>query len=94
MVEKVRVRREGRIEDIASAGVFAYVGLEPNSAFAPPDVGRDGRGHLVTNDAFETSLAGVWAIGAVRAGYSGLLRDAVIEAQRVAEAVRARIDAD
>jgi len=92
MVEKVRVRRDGKTEDIASAGVFAYVGLEPNAACAPSGVGRDGRGHLVTNDAFETSMAGVWAIGAVRAGYSGLLRDAVIEARRVADAVRDRLE--
>jgi thioredoxin reductase (NADPH) len=92
MVEKVRVRRDGKTEDIASAGVFAYVGLEPNAACAPSGVVRDGRGHLVTNDAFETSMAGVWAIGAVRAGYSGLLRDAVIEARRVADAVRDRLE--
>ena len=92
MVEKVRVRRDGKTEDIASAGVFAYVGLEPNAACAPSGVGRDGRGYLVTNDTFETSMAGVWAIGAVRAGYSGLLRDAVIEARRVADAVRDRLE--
>jgi thioredoxin reductase (NADPH) len=92
MVEKVRVRRDGKTEEIASAGVFAYVGLEPNAACAPSGVGRDGRGHLVTHDAFETSMAGIWAIGAVRAGYSGLLRDAVIEARRVADAVRDRLD--
>jgi thioredoxin reductase (NADPH) len=92
MVEKVRVKRDGRTEEIAAAGLFAYVGLEPNAACAPPGIGRDGRGHLVTHDALETSIAGTWAIGAVRAGYSGLLRDAVIEAQRVAEAVRDRLD--
>ena len=92
MVEQVRVKRDGKTEEIASAGVFAYVGLEPNAACAPSDVGRDGRGHLVTNDAFETSMAGVWAIGAVRAGYSGLLRDAALEARRVADAVRDRLD--
>ena len=92
MVEKVRVKRDGKTEELASAGVFAYVGLEPNAACAPSGVGRDARGHLVTNDAFETSMAGIWAIGAVRAGYSGMLRDAVIEARRVAEAVRDRLD--
>jgi thioredoxin reductase (NADPH) len=92
MVEKVRVRRDGTIQEITSAGIFAYVGLEPNSACAPSGSRRDGRGHLVTNDALETSTAGVWAIGAVRAGYGGLLRDAVNEAQRVAEAVRDRLD--
>jgi thioredoxin reductase (NADPH) len=92
MVEKVRVRRDGNTGEIASAGVFAYIGLEPNVACAPSGVGRDRRGHLVTHDTFETSMAGIWAIGAVRAGYSGLLRDAVIEARRVAEAVRDRLD--
>jgi thioredoxin reductase (NADPH) len=92
MVEKVRVRRDGKSEDMPSAGVFAYVGLEPNTECAPSGIGREARGHLVTNDAFETSIAGVWAIGAVRAGYSGVLRDAVVEAQRVAEAVRDRLD--
>jgi len=92
MVEKVRVRRNGNTEEIAAAGVFAYVGLEPNAACAPSGSRRDGHGHLVANDALETSTPGVWAIGAVRAGYSGLLRDAVIEAQRVAEAVRDRLN--
>jgi thioredoxin reductase (NADPH) len=92
MVEKVRVRRNGNTEEITAAGVFAYVGLEPNAACAPSGSRRDGHGHLVTNDALETSTPGVWAIGAVRAGYSGLLRDAVIEAQRVAKAVRDRLD--
>lgn len=92
MVEKVRLKRNGTTEEIAAAGMFAYVGLEPNSACAPTDVRRDERGHLVTNDALETSIPGIWAIGAVRAGYSGLLRDAVVEAQRVAEAVRDRLD--
>jgi len=91
MVEKVRVKRGGKTEEIASAGIFAYVGLEPNAACAPSGVGRDGRGYLVTNDAFETSMTGIWAIGAVRAGYSGLLRDAVAEAQRVAQLVASRL---
>jgi thioredoxin reductase (NADPH) len=92
MVEKVRLKRDGKTEEIAAAGMFAYVGLEPNAAFAPSGIGRDERGFLVANDACETKIAGTWAIGAVRAGYSGLLRDATAEAQRVAEAVRDRLD--
>jgi len=92
MVEKARLKRDGKTEEIATAGVFAYVGLEPNAGFAPSGIGRDERGQLVTDGAFETSMKGIWAIGAVRAGYSGLLRDAAAEAQRVAEAVRDRLD--
>jgi thioredoxin reductase (NADPH) len=92
MVEKVRARHAGSSEEIPCAGVFAYIGLEPSAAFAPADIARDTRGHLVTNKDCETSIAGIWAIGAVRSGYSGLLRDAVPEARRVAETVRDRLD--
>ena len=92
MVEMVRLKRDGKGEEIPCAGVFAYIGLEPNSGFAPSGIERDSKGCLVTDGTLETALKGLWAIGAVRAGYSGLLRDATEEAQRVAEAVRARLD--
>ncbi|MBI2508559.1 MAG: FAD-dependent oxidoreductase [Betaproteobacteria bacterium] len=91
MVEKARLRSGGKTEEIACAGVFAYVGLEPNTGFAP-DLKRDPRGCLVTNDEYETSTPGIRAVGAARAGYSGLLRDAAAEAQRAAQAVRERLD--
>ncbi len=94
MVEKVRVRRDGKTEEIASAGVFAYVGLEPNVACAPSGIARDGSGQLVTNNAFETSMPGIWAIGAVRAGYSGLLRDAASEARKAADGIVKRLGFD
>jgi thioredoxin reductase (NADPH) len=94
MVEKVRIKHagDGRTEEMPCAGVFAYVGLEPSASFAPAGIARDASGHLVANKECETSIAGIWAIGAVRAGYSGLLRDAVPEARRVAEAVRDRLE--
>lgn len=91
MVEKVRLKRDGKTEEFAAAGVFAYVGLEPNAAFAPSGIGRDEHGFLVANAACETRVAGIWAVGAVRAGYSGLLRDAAAEAQRVANAIGKRL---
>jgi len=92
MVEKVRVKRDGKSEDMPVAGIFAYVGLEPNAAFVPQGVARDADGCLVTNATFETGVPGLHAIGAVRAGYSGLLKDAAVEAQRVAETVAKRLN--
>lgn len=94
MVEKARIRHagDGRIEEIPCAGVFAYIGLEPSAGFAPAGIARDAHGRLVANADCETSIAGIWAIGAVRSGYSGLLRDAVPEARRAAEAVRERLE--
>jgi len=94
MVETVRLKStaDAKTEHIGAAGVFAYVGLEPNSGFVPQSMARDDGGHIMTDAAFETTMRGIWAIGAVRAGYSGLLRDAVPEAKRAAKAVRERID--
>ena len=92
MVETVRIRHaDGRTEDIASAGLFAYIGLEPSTAFAPPAIARDASGFLVTNDSLETALAGVWAIGAVRSGHDGSLAGALADAERAAAAIRTRL---
>jgi thioredoxin reductase (NADPH) len=93
MVERVRLRREpeGRSEELACAGVFVYVGLAPNSEFLPPAVRRDAQGFVEVDEGLETALDGLWAVGAVRAGYSGLLADAVEEAQRAARAVASRL---
>jgi thioredoxin reductase (NADPH) len=93
MVEKIRVRgtQDGAAKEMPCAGVFVNIGLAPSSDFLPQDVKRDGQGAVVTGGDFESSLKGVWAIGAVRSGYSGLLRDAAGEAQSAARAIAARL---
>ena len=91
MVDKIRVKTAAGSEEIAVAGVFAYIGLEPNTAFVPADIKRDAQGRLVTSDALETALPGVWAIGAVRSGCGGSLDDAIAEANRAADTVAARL---
>ena len=75
----------------ASAQTYPTKPIRLIVPFAPAEVARDGRGHLVTNATFETSVPGIHAIGAVRAGYSGLLRDAAAEAERVARAIASRL---
>jgi len=89
MVEKVRVRNVGTnaASDIACTGFFAYVGLQPACEFVPADVARDANGCLVTNAALQTALAGVYAAGAVRAGYGGLLTHAIADGTTAAQSV-------
>lgn len=70
----------GAAEDLACSGVFVFVGLEPNSGYLPDAIERDASGHVVTDAAYRTSVPGVYGVGAVRAGYSGQLADAVAEA--------------
>lgn len=92
MVEKVSIKHaDGRSEDVPCAGVFAYVGLEPNADFVPAAIPRDADGFISTNDKLETAMPGVWAAGAVRSGCGGLLDDAIADAKKVAAEIRARI---
>jgi len=91
MVEKIRIKGAAGSEELAVAGVFAYIGLEPNAAFVPATVQRDDTGRLVTNEQLETALPGVFAAGAVRSGCGGSLDDALADAQRVAAAVAAQL---
>jgi thioredoxin reductase (NADPH) len=92
MVEKVSVRHnDGRAEELPCAGVFAYVGLEPNTDFLPSEIARDARGFVETSSTLATATKGVWAIGAVRSGFGGTLNDAVNDARSVAAAIKAEL---
>lgn len=92
MVERVQISRaDGRTEEIPCAGVFAYIGLVPNGEFLPREIERDGAGFVITSEARETALPGVWAVGALRSGYSGLLPDAVSEAKQAARSIVERL---
>lgn len=92
MVEKIGVKHaDGRAEEIAAAGLFAYVGLAPNTDFVPDAIARDAGGFLVTQNALETAMPGVWAIGAVRSGAGGLIADAIADAEVAAGAIRAKL---
>jgi thioredoxin reductase (NADPH) len=85
----VRLRdASGRPSELASAGLFAMVGLEPNSAIAPDAVRRDVAGYLCVDEACQTAVPGLWAIGQVRAGFGGWLIDATFEARQVAQSVK------
>lgn len=67
MVEKVVVRnvKTGEISELASAGVFVFVGTEPNVDFLEGQLERRGK-WIVTNDHMETSEEGIFAAGDVR----------------------------
>jgi thioredoxin reductase (NADPH) len=81
-VEGVRLTPAGggESEDLACSGVFVFVGLEPNVSYVPDTIERDADGYIVTDPRFQTSVPGIYAVGAVRAGYSGQLAHAVDEA--------------
>jgi thioredoxin reductase (NADPH) len=92
VVEKAVIRHtDGGTHELPCAGVFAYIGLEPSVEFLPPEVERDSRGLVKTDSNFQTSVAGISAIGAVRSGYEGTLDDAIADARRAAESIAASL---
>jgi thioredoxin reductase (NADPH) len=50
------------------AGVFVYIGLEPNTAFLRDVVALDAAGHIEADAMMRTSLPGVFAAGDIRKG--------------------------
>jgi len=52
--------------EIPVAGVFIYAGYKPNSDFVKDFVTLDERGYIITDDAMQTSIEGVFAAGDVR----------------------------
>jgi thioredoxin reductase (NADPH) len=65
------------------------VGVVPETSFLPATVRRDASDRVVTDAELRSSLPGVFAVGAVRAGYCGDLVSASGEAA-LAVAVAAR----
>jgi len=78
----------GDAEGFVSTGLRAEV--EPGDS-GRLRIKRDAGGKIVTVESLQTSMSGVFAIGAVRAGYGGLLTDAIADAQTAASAVGAHL---
>jgi len=57
---------DGKIWDVAIDGIFLYVGLIPNTDYLNGDLERNEQGYLITGDAMDTSIPGVFAAGDVR----------------------------
>jgi thioredoxin reductase (NADPH) len=82
---RVRATADGQEQLISCSGVFPFIGLLPATDACAAGIARDGRGALLTDERLMTSLPGVYAAGAVRAGSAGTLDDAIDEARRAAD---------
>lgn len=56
--------------DIATNGVFIFVGFMPNNRLVPAGVKMNAAGYVVTDEKCETSLPGIFAVGDVRQKYA------------------------
>jgi thioredoxin reductase (NADPH) len=81
-VSGVRLRKlkTGEKTELPCSGVFPFIGVEPNTGFLPPSIRRDDSGRVLTDERMRTADASIFAIGAVRSGFSGELTGATGEA--------------
>ena len=90
--EVIELRGERRLEEVVArdratgvemrwqpAAAFVFIGLTPNTEFLKGAVDLDQWGFVTTSGSFETSMAGVFAAGDLRAGSTKQLGSAVGE---------------
>ena len=84
--------RSGKLEERHPAGVFVFIGLDPNTDFVKGTVDLDVRGFVATDPAFMSSMPGVFAAGDVRDGSTKQLASAVGEGAAAAIQIRGYLD--
>jgi thioredoxin reductase (NADPH) len=84
--------RGGERVELHPAGVFVFIGLDPNTDFLKGSVRLDERGFVATDPTFMTDVDGVFAAGDVRGGSTKQLASAVGEGAAVAIQIRGYLD--
>lgn len=62
--------KTGSTRELATDGVFIFIGFNPNNALVPAGVKMNAEGYVITNDRCETTIPGIYAIGDLREKYA------------------------
>ncbi len=60
----------GDQRELATDGVFIFIGFDPNNQLVPAGIKMNGDGYVVTDDKCETAIPGVFVIGDLREKYA------------------------
>lgn len=68
LVNKIIIKnvKTGLMSEIATNGVFPYIGIVPNVEYINGQIAQDSKGFILTDETMRTSQEGVYAIGDVR----------------------------
>ncbi len=94
MLEGVSTRHTGSGESspVDLAGLFVFVGLEPNTSFLDGIVPLDTAGHIKTDIWMRTPAKGVFAVGDIRQHSAALLASSAGDGATAAVAAKRYID--
>jgi thioredoxin reductase (NADPH) len=76
-VQSVQYEHHGSLQELKVGGVFIFIGFVPNSSLFKVHVDHDAGGYVVTDRNMQTSVAGIWAVGDVRAQLTKQIATAV-----------------
>jgi len=76
-LESVVVRTSGEERELRPAAAFVFIGLTPNTEFVRGLIDLDERGFIRTDEAFRTSVPGIYGAGDARRGATKQLASAV-----------------
>ena len=62
--------QSGEKRELATDGVFVFVGFVPNNQLVPAGIKMNADGYVVTNDKCETNMPGIYVIGDLREKYA------------------------
>ena len=86
-VDAIDVNFGGSVERIETRAVFVFVGVEPATELVPTSIARDASGAVIVNHNCQTSISGLFAIGAARSGHDGQVSGAYADAIHVANTI-------
>ena len=81
---KLRNLNTGIVRDLPATGMFVFIGFRPNTGIIEGHVAHDEMGYLVTDANMQTSIAGLFAAGDVRAQLTRQVTTAVGDATTAA----------
>ena len=84
----------GQREELHPAGVFVFIGLNPNTDFLAGAVELDERGFIKTGGGMETNRHGVFAAGDARAGSTKQVAAAVGEGAAALINIRSHMESE
>ncbi len=76
----LRHTETGERRDLATSGLFIFIGFTPNTGVLEDHVEHDPSGYLITNDRMETTIPGLYAAGDVRVQLTRQITTAVGDA--------------
>jgi thioredoxin reductase (NADPH) len=86
-VDAIDVNCGGSAKRIETRAVFVFIGVEPATELVPNSIARDAFGALIVDQNCQTSIGGLFAIGAARSGHDGQVSGAYADANLVAAAI-------